>query len=69
MSLLHLFVLLGKVNVFHITKHAYSNILKNSPLKTMFSDKNSDFFSYFCSKHKLWVLVRIASPICDFEQK
>ena len=27
-----------------------------------FSDKDSDIFSYFCSKHKLWVLVRTASP-------
>ena len=26
-----------------------------------FSDKNSDMFSYFCSKHRLWVLVRTAS--------
>ena len=26
-----------------------------------FSDKNSDIFSHFCSKHRLWVLVRTAS--------
>ena len=26
-----------------------------------FSDKNSDIFSYFCSKHRLWVLVRTIS--------
>ena len=49
-----------------LRKHVYSNILKISPPKTKkFSDKNSDFFfffSYFCSKHRLWVLVRIASP-------
>ena len=27
--------------------------------KWKFSEKNSDIFSYFCSKHRLWVLVRI----------
>ena len=43
-------------------KHAYSNIKKISPPKTeYFQVKNSDIFSYFCSKHRLWVLVRIAS--------
>ena len=26
-----------------------------------FQIKNSDIFSYFCSKHRLWVLVRTAS--------
>ena len=26
-----------------------------------FQRKNSDIFSYFCSKHRLWVLVRTAS--------
>ena len=26
-----------------------------------FSGKNSDIFSYFCSKHRLWVLVRTVS--------
>ena len=35
---------------FHLQK------LKN------FQMENSDFFSYFCSKHRLWVLVRTASP-------
>ena len=39
-----------------------SNILKTSPSKTKkISDKNSDIFSYFCSKHRLWILVRTAS--------
>ena len=32
-------------------------------IKKIFRQKNSDFFfSYFCSKHILWVIVRIASP-------
>ena len=36
--------------------------------------KKSDIFSYFCSKHRLWVLVRTASsrrfyPQSIFEQK
>ena len=30
--------------------------------KWKFSDKNFRYFSYFCSKHRLWVLVRTASP-------
>ena len=29
--------------------------------KWKISDKNLWYFSYFCSKHRLWVLVRIAS--------
>ena len=47
-----------------LRKHAYSNILKISPPKNWkFSDKkNSEFFFHiFCSKHRLWVLVRTAS--------
>ena len=35
-----------------LRKHAYSNILKIlPPKKRKFSDKNSDIFSYFCSKN------------------
>ena len=42
-----------------LRKHAYSNILKISPSKTeSFQIKILIFFSYFCSKHRLWVLVR-----------
>ena len=45
-----------------LRKHAYSNILKISPPKTKsFQLKTSDIFSYFCSKHRLRVLVRTAS--------
>ena len=45
-----------------LRKHAYSNILKILPPKNWkFSDKNLRYFSYFCSKHRLWVLVRTAS--------
>ena len=31
------------------------------PKKWKFSDKKFWYFSYFCSKHRLWVLVRTAS--------
>ena len=52
-------------------KYAYSNKFKNFTIKNWkFSDKNLKYFSYFCSKHRLWVLVRTASPwIYVFEQK
>ena len=40
-------------------KHAYSNILKIlSPKNENFQKKKVWHFSYFCSKHRLWVLVR-----------
>ena len=46
-----------------LRKHAYSNILKILPPKNEnFQIKCFYFFSYFCSKHRLWVLVRTASP-------
>ena len=52
----------GVPNCKTLRKHAYSNILKISPPKTeSFQIKNSDIFYYFCSKHRLWVLVRTAS--------
>ena len=42
-----------------LRKHAYSNILKMLPPKNAkFSDKKFWYFSYFCSKHRSWVLVR-----------
>ena len=45
-------------------KYAYSNILNIfQPKKETFQIKNSDMFSYSCSKHKLWVLVRTASML------
>ena len=45
-----------------LQKQAYSNILKMLPPKNEnFQIKNLDIFSYFCSKHRLWVLVRTAS--------
>ena len=50
----------------------YNSITKTRPFKNTekfttkinwkFSDKDSDIFSYFCSKHRLWVPVRTASP-------
>ena len=61
-----------------LRKHACPNILKNSPPKTeSFQIKILIFFSYFCSKHRLWVPVRTASArrfqrvptIYVFEQK
>ena len=45
-----------------LRKHAYSNILKMSPPKTEnFQIKKLWYFSYFCTKHRLWVLIRTAS--------
>ena len=45
-----------------LRKHAYSNTLKILPPKNdKFSDKTFWYFSYFCSKHRLRVLVRTAS--------
>ena len=47
---------------FPFRKHAYSNILKIlQPKKENFQIKKIWYFSYFCSKHRLWVLVRTAS--------
>ena len=40
-----------------LRKHAYSNILKNSPQKLKVL-----YLSHFCSKTKLWILVRTALP-------
>ena len=45
---------------FSLRKHTYSNILKISTKTENFQTKNS-YFSYFCSKHRLWVLVRTVS--------
>ena len=46
-----------------LRKHTYSNILKSSPPKSeIFQIKKTlIFFSYFHSKHRLWVLVRSGS--------
>ena len=45
-----------------LRKHAYSNILTIlQPKRRKFSDKKLLYFSYFGSKHRLWVLVRTAS--------
>ena len=41
-------------------KHAYSNILKISPQKAESLQVKILIVSYFCSKHRLWVLVRTA---------
>ena len=38
----------------------YIEILQ--PKKKIFRFKKNLIFSYFCSKHRLWVLVRTASP-------
>ena len=48
---------------YSLRKHAYLNKLKILPPKEWkSSDKKFWYFSYFCSKHRLWVLVRTASP-------
>ena len=46
-----------------ITKTCLFKYIVNFTTKNEnFQIKNSDIFSYFCSKHRLWVLVRTASP-------
>ena len=46
-----------------ITKTSlFKYIEKFTIKKGKFSDKKIWYFSYFCSKHRLWVLVRTASP-------
>ena len=46
-----------------LQKHTYSNILKIlQPKQENFQIKKFLYFSYFCSKHRLWVLVRTALP-------
>ena len=55
------FPLLFDVIASTLRKHTYSNILKiSSPKMEKNSDKKFWYFSYFCSKHRLWVLVRTA---------
>ena len=62
-NLLFLFLKMSHVDLFIITKtrlFKYIEIITNK--KGKFSDKKKPwYFSYFCSKHKLWVLVRTAS--------
>ena len=53
-----------KLSPFFLTlrKHAYSNIQKIlSPKNENFQIKFFWYSSYFCSKHRLWVIVRNAS--------
>ena len=63
----------SRQSAFSLRKHAYSNILKTlrpekkkkkkKKKKGKFSDKKKIwYFSYVCSKHRLCVLVRTASP-------
>ena len=45
-----------------ITKTRLFKYIENFTIKNgTFSDKKFWYFSYFCSKHRLWVLVRTAS--------
>ena len=62
----------------NITKTRLFKYIENFTSKNWkFSDKKIWYFSYFCSKHRLWVLVRTASArrfsrvptIYVFEQK
>ena len=47
----------------HITKTRLFKYIENFISKNWkFSDKKLWYFSYFCSKHRLWVLVRTTSP-------
>ena len=46
----------------YITKTCLFKYIENFTIrKGKFSDKKFWFFSFFCSKHRSWVLVRIAS--------
>ena len=45
---------IGKTRLFNYTENFTTK-------KWKFSDKKYGYFSYFCSKHRLWVLVRTAS--------
>ena len=46
----------------NITKTRIFNYTENFTVKKWkFSDKKFWYFSYFCTKHRLWVLVRIRS--------
>ena len=46
-----------------ITKTRLLKYIENFTSKNWkFSDEKLWYFSYFCSKHRLWVLVRTASP-------
>ena len=50
-----------KPNIF-ITKTCLFKYTENFTIeKWKFSDKKFWYFSYFCSKHRMWVLVRTAS--------
>ena len=56
---------------YHVTTHLFCTLITKTFLfkytenfttkKCKFSDKISWYFSYFCSKQRLWVLVRTAS--------
>ena len=49
-------------NFRHITKTRLFKYIENFTFKNWkFSDKKLWYFSYFCSKHRLWVHVRTAS--------
>ena len=52
-----------RLTLEHITKTRLFKYIENFTSKNWkVSNKNSDIFSYICSKHRLWVLVRTASP-------
>ena len=47
--------------IYYITKTRLFKYIENFTSKNIkFSDKKIGYFSYFCSKHRLWVLVRTA---------
>ena len=56
---IHLQVALYRIIITKTSLFKYTEIFTTKNWN--FSDKNSDIFSYFCSKHRLWVLVRTAS--------
>ena len=57
-----LFFFLLLLLFFTIMKTLQFKYIENFTTKNWkFSDKNSDIFVYFCSKHRLWELVGTAS--------
>ena len=63
--LLHIILLIKNSlhqKIHFITKTRLFKYMENFTSKKLkFSDKKLWYFSYFCSKHRLWVLVRTAS--------
>ena len=53
----------ARLEDYLITKQGYSNILKILPQKMTIFRQKFRYFSYFCSKYRLWAHIRTASPV------